>query len=314
MTLILSEKDAEELLDMEEVVSAVEEAFRRQGMGEASNYMRTRSRASGSVLNVMHATLTYLGRGGLKSYMSSKSGVKFVIVLFDTSDSTPLAVMGADMLGRYRTGAASAVATKHLYHAGSTILALCGAGRQALTQVLAIQAVSHIDEVRVWSPSKTHREKLVHLLEERDLRALACGTPEDAVRGAEVVSSITSSREPFLTGKILASAAHVNIAGSNDPERAEATLDAIRSFDTVVVDDIPQARVEYGDLIQAFIAGVFRWEDAIQLSDVVSGKVKPRGRSIFKSGGAALEDIAVASLLYDKATKSGTSYTRVDLS
>lgn len=313
MTLILSERDVEDLLEMKEVVASVEEAFRREGLGEATNSMRTRSRSPGSVLNVMHASLSYLGRGGVKAYMSSAAGSKFVIVLFDSNDSTPLAVMGADFLGRYRTGAASAVATKWLYGKPSATLALLGSGRQALTQALAVGAVASVEEVQVWSPNARHREALARRLAGAGFKASASGSPEDTLRGAQVASTITSSKEPFLTDAMLKGVDHVNLCGGNNPEHAEITPDALGSFDTVVVDDLPQAKVEYGDLIQAHLARKFAWESALELKTVVAGKARARGRTLFKSGGAALEDVAVASLVYDKAMKSGKHYPSVEL-
>jgi alanine dehydrogenase len=313
LTLILSEKDTLELLEMKEVVLAVEEAFRRKGSGEASNIPRTRSRGPSSTLNVMHANLPYLARGGLKAYMTSAVAAKFVIVLFDGSESVPLAVMGADNIGRFRTGAAAAVATKHLFGKSPMVLALFGTGKQALTQVLAIQAIAQLEGVRVWSPNSAHRGSFVRLLENHDLKATSHESPDQALRGADAVSCITSSKEPFLNEMSLASASHLNISGSNDPERAEVSAKAVRSFDTIVVDDLPQARLEYGDLMQAFISGDLRWDDVVELSDVVSGRFKPRGRTLFKSGGVALEDVAVASLIYDKARISGKSYPNVEL-
>jgi ornithine cyclodeaminase/alanine dehydrogenase-like protein (mu-crystallin family) len=72
-------------------------------------------KSPGSTLNVMHASLAYVGRSGVKCYLSSRVGTRFVFILFDNNDSSPLAVMGADILGRYRTGAASAVATRALF-------------------------------------------------------------------------------------------------------------------------------------------------------------------------------------------------------
>ncbi|MDG6910382.1 MAG: ornithine cyclodeaminase family protein, partial [Nitrososphaerota archaeon] len=158
MTIFLSERDVGSLLSMDEVVAAVEEAFKMHGSGQAHNYMRTRTRGPGSVLNVMHANSPYLGRGGVKAYMSSRGGARFLVVLFDASDSSPLAVMAADMLGRFRTGAASAVATKHLYGKRSGKVALFGSGRQALTQALALRSVMELGEVRVWSPRRENRE------------------------------------------------------------------------------------------------------------------------------------------------------------
>lgn len=110
---------------MTEVVASIEEAFRHQAHGEAVNSARTRSRTPGAVLSVMHASLPYLGRGGIKCYMSSRKGTRFVLILFDSTDSRPLAIMGADVLGRFRTGAASGVATKFLYGRRSAKLTVC---------------------------------------------------------------------------------------------------------------------------------------------------------------------------------------------
>lgn len=311
---MLSESKIQELIEMKDVVASVEEALRREGMGEVANTMRTRSRGSGSLLSVMHANLSYLGRGGLKAYMSSKAGTNFVLVLFDAADSAPLAVMGADIIGRFRTGAASGVATKHLYGRKSGTLAMFGSGRQALTQVLAAGAVMDLEGVRVWSPTPGHRGAFADALSGRGIRARACATPGEAVEGAQVASTITSSSEPFLTAEMLRNVSHANLCGGNVPGHSEVTPSALGSFDTVAVDDIPQARMEYGDLIRAAEAGAFSWGSAVELSSVVAGRRKGEGRTLFKSGGAALEDVAVASMLYDKAIESGRAYPRVELS
>lgn len=313
MTLILSEEDVRGLIDMDEVVADVEEAFRREGAGEVVNSSRTRSKAGDSVLNVMHSSLPYIGRSGLKAYTYSKAGMKFVAVLFDSETSQPLAVMGADLLGRYRTGAASGVATKYLYKEKSGTLAVFGSGKQALAQVLAVRSVISLEEVKVWSPDRSHRESFARLLGEEGFRARAVAAPTDALDGAQVATTITSSREAFLTGKMLSGIAHANICGGNQPGRTELTPEAVGSFDSIVVDDANQAQVEYGDLILASEAGAFRWEDAYELGAVVSGKAKPSGKTMFKSGGASLEDVAVANALYEKALKSGKKFPDVKL-
>ncbi|MDG7010558.1 MAG: ornithine cyclodeaminase family protein [Nitrososphaerota archaeon] len=305
MTILLSESEVESLLDMDEVVAAVEEAFRREGMGEAQNFMRTRTRGPASVLSVMHATSSYLGRAGLKAYASSKGGTRFLVLLFDANDSSPLAVMAADMLGRFRTGAASGVATKHLYGRRSGTVALLGSGKQALTQALALRSVMKVDELRVWSRDSAHREAFASALRERGFEANSFASPAAAAEGADVVSTITSSKTPLLDETALRDASHVNACGSNVADHAEVTPEAVGSFDTVVVDDLPQAKLEYGELIQAEGAGKFSWDAAIELGAVVAGRAKPKGRTLFKSGGAALEDVAAASLVYKKAKSLG---------
>ena len=290
---------------MKEVIRAVEESFRHQGLGESVNSMRTRSRADGAILNVMHASLPYLGRAGLKCYMSTPKGTNFLVALFDLKDATPLAVMGADILGRYRTGAASAVATKHLYRRSSARLAVFGAGRQALTQVQALQAVLSIEEVGVWSPNPSHRTEFAARLKELGLRATAADSPCAASANAEVGSTITSAATPFLGDRDVAPLSHVNVCGGNHPRHSELTPDAVASFGSIFVDDLAQGKAEYGDLLNAASAGKFAWEDALELGSVVAGKASPRGRTLFKSGGVAIEDVAVASLLYDKVSRNG---------
>ena len=297
MTLVLSERQVESLIDMKEVVASVEEALRQEGMGGAANSMRLRSRGRASVLNVMHANLSYLGRGGVKAYMSSKEGTRFVVILFDSADSAPLAVMGADVLGRFRTGAASGVATRHLYDRKSGVLAVFGSGKQALTQVLAVREVVDLEEVRVWSPTPDHRTAFADRLTSMGIRARACLSAESAVERAQIVSTITSSPEPLLTEKMVGAVSHANVCGGNVPGHSEISPQAVGIFETVVVDDLPQAKVEYGDQMGAAEAGEFSWDSAVELSAVVAGKMKPSGRTLFKSGGAALEDVAVASLL-----------------
>ena len=284
----------------------MEEAFRRKASGEADNSPRTRSSAPGAVLNVMHACLPYIGRGGLKCYLSSRTGTRFVFVLFDLSDGKPLAVMGADSLGRYRTGAASGVATKFLYGRTSARLAICGSGRQALAQVLGIAATTSVTSVKVWSPNPEHRDAFCGRLKGKGFDSRATGSPAEALAGADVASTITSAKTPFLTPEVLRGLSHLNACGSNQPDRSEVSVAGVEGFGSVVVDDIHQATGEYGDLIQALKPGGFSWDLVTELKDVVAGKARPlKGPTLFKSGGVALEDVAVGNMVYEKALNSG---------
>jgi len=306
LTLVLSESEVLALLDMKEVVASVEECFRKQGEGAAVNSPRTRSAVPGSVLNVMHASLPYLGRAGMKCYLGTRNGTRFIFVLFDLADATPLCVMGADMLGRYRTGAASAVATRHLLGMKEVVLSVYGSGKQALTQVMAMAAVASLSRVSVWSPNASHAAAFAERLQKIGFTAVAASSAEDAGRGSDVGSAITSSKEPFLSAKSIEGLRHLNLCGANTPGRSEATPDAIALFRTIAVDDLHQAKVEAGDLISAAHAGVFDWAKAVELKDFVSGKATAKAPTLFKSGGVAIEDVAVASMIYDRAVKSGS--------
>lgn len=306
MTLLLSESDVAKLLSMAEVVPAVEQSFKEEGRSGAINSPRTRTAAPGSVLNVMHASLPYLGRSGTKVYMSTEHGTNFVFLLFDSLRGDLLCVMGADTLGRYRTGAASAVATKYLSPLRRFRLAIAGSGRQALTQVLALREVAELEAVCIWSPSADHREVFARRLSrEYGLEASAHRTVEEAFLGAQVATTITTSERAFVGRGALATLTHLNACGANWHDKSEVSPEALASFSTICVDDLSQSMVESGDLILAVKKRRVSWKKVVELKDVVVSRVKPRGKSYFKSNGVAIEDVAVGSLIYDGAMKRG---------
>ncbi len=309
MALILSESEVVSLLSMKEVVRAIEECFRAQGGSKAVNTPRSRSIVPGSRLNVMHASLSYLGRSGTKVYLSTESGTRFVVLLFDNRSGDLLSVMGADILGRFRTGAASAVATKYLCGLKSFKLALAGSGRQALTQVLALREVAKLERVSVWGPTKERREAFAGDLSQKyGLDASAVGSADQAFHNADVGTTITSSTKPFLTRRSVHSIQHLNLCGTNQPAHAEITPEAISLFETVCVDDISQSKVEAGDLVIAASEGALSWRRVKELKDFVASAQKPAGRTLFKSNGVAIEDVATASLVYDNAMKNPGKY------
>lgn len=312
MTLILSEKQMGELLSMREVVGAVEECFAKEAAGAAVNAPRRKTKVPGSMLSVMHASLPYLGRAGVKCYVSSRAGTKFILVLFSLDDGRPLMVAAADILGRFRTGAASAVATKYLHRGRSFGFALAGTGNQALTQVLAMKEVASLESVKVWSPHRGHALALVERLSESGVEASAAPDVRAAFGGSQVASTITSSEEPFIDSRAVRGISHINLCGSNSPDRSECTPEAVAHFKTVVVDGLQVSKEESGDLIMAQKAGRFSWAHALELKDLVGGNSRPKSPSLFKSNGVAIEDVAVASMVYDKARKRG-DYSRFEV-
>lgn len=308
--MLLTESDVAGLLSMGEVVGAVEECFREQGTSAAVNTPRSRTVVPGSRLNAMHASLPYLGRSGTKIYLSTPRGTKFVVLLFDNDSGELLSVMGADWLGRFRTGAASAVATKYLSGLKSFRLAVAGSGRQALTQVLALNEVAELERVSVWSPTRARREAFAReLASSHGIEAVPAGSAADAFQDADVGTTITSSIDPFLGREALRKIRHMNLCGTNQSSHAEITPEAVSLFDTVCVDDIAQSMVEAGDLVIAASSGALSWGNVRELKDFVARRLTPSGRTLFKSNGVAIEDVAAASLAYDRAMRNPDRYT-----
>jgi ornithine cyclodeaminase/alanine dehydrogenase-like protein (mu-crystallin family) len=217
------------------------------------------------------------------------------LYLYDRSSGVPLAIMDARRITDMRTAAVSAVATDLLAPRHARTLAILGSGAQARSHHAALALVRHFDEVRVWSPTRSHCERFA-----RDIGAIATSA-ERAVRGADVVVTATHASEPVLRGDWLEPGCHVNAVGAARPDWRELDDAAMRHV--VFVDSRPGARTESGDVILSN-AAIYA-----EIGEALAGSVDPRSgdTTIFKSLGMAVEDIAAAMLVYRSVTGSTVS-------
>jgi alanine dehydrogenase len=304
MPLYLRESDVEELLPPADAVDAVERSLVRLGEGKAENRPRYRVRLSGGQLNVMGAADLELGVTGLKSYVGFPEGARFVVVLFSSDAPEVLALIEADRLGQLRTGAASAVAARHLAKPGATSLGLIGTGWQAESQLACMRAaLPGIERVVAYSRNE---ERLAAFCERFGVE------PGEYNRDAaeqDVVVTATSSKDPVLRGEWLNPGALVCAIGANRIESRELDNAVLERAAFVCCDSKEQARVEAGDLVEPVERGVLDWLEVHELSEVVSGQTTGRGQDedivLFKSLGIAVEDLAVAKLVYDRARERG---------
>jgi alanine dehydrogenase len=304
MTLVLREADVSQVLDMNAVIAAVENAMRELGQGTAQNEPRRRAFAPGGLLNVMFATYPGGRCTGVKAYSVAEGRARFLVSIFGL-DGSLQALIEAEHMGAYRTGAASAVAVKALRPAGPATVAIIGSGMQAATQVLALSKVCEIKELRVFSRDAQHRARFASDREaELGVRTIAAASAEAAVRGADIVVTATTSAEPVLEAEWVEPHALVVAAGSNYPHKAEIPADLVERARSVVVDQLATARLESGDLIRAHAAGKFDWERATELGSVLTGKWRVPGEpgiTLFESNGLAIWDLAAASVVIPAA-------------
>lgn len=309
MAILLRESDIERLATMDTAIDAVEQAFRSQGEQKADIASRRRCRLDHGMLHVMSASLPSLGYAGLKSYTTVGGINRFVILLYK-GDGQLAALMEADKLGQLRTGAASAVATRYMSRPDSSRLGLFGAGLQARSQLLALCTVRPIDKVLVYSRNEERRERFCkEMSEAAGIRVLAASDPEEAVREADILVTATNSSEPVFRGEWLAKGTHINAIGANSLSRQEIGPEVVGKAACVVVDSKEQAMLESGDLARAAEAEAFYWEDARELGLVVIGDFPGREDdseiTLFESHGIALEDVALAARIYEKALETG---------
>ena len=295
--LFLNEGQVRQHLRMADLIPAMEKALIDFSAGKVTQPVRSIIKVDppGGFLGLMPAlTPDGLGLKAVTFYPTNAGrGIPThmaTIFLVDPETGTPLAIMDGRLITELRTAAVSAAATKLLATPDSKILAILGSGVQARSHVEALQLVRQFEEIRVWSPAKEHARRFA---EEIGGKAVSA---EEAVRGADVVVTVTSSRTPILKGSWLKPGCHVNAIGACRPDWRELDDDAMSSV--VFVDSREGALKESGDVI---LSGAKIYAE---LGEALAGKIQARANetTIFKSLGMAVEDIAAAMLVYRSAT------------
>ena len=301
--LILSEHEVDELLVMEECIDVMADALAALARDEVHNPLRQTvvgPNAPG-LLGLMPAY-----RGGGTPYYGLKEVCVFPenpkrgldthlgsVILHSGETGEPLAFMNAAAITAIRTAAVSAVATRLLANEDASVLAILGAGVQARSHLRAIPLVRKVKEVRTWSRSSG-----------------TAASAEECVRGADIIVTATSSREPVLRREWIRPGAHINAVGSSIAAAREldgATVAAASLF----VDRRESTVNESGDYLFALREKAISGPEHIraELGELLTGKAQGRTSrdelTLFKSLGLAIEDLAAAAFLYDKARAQG---------
>ena len=318
--LLLTRSDVAALLDLDTCISAVEAAFRLHGAGEAHTGVLG-VHVPGGGFHIKAGTL-HLAR----HYFAAKTNANFpnnparglptiqgVIVLADAEVGTPLALLDSMEITTLRTGAASAVAAKYLAREDARTVGLIGCGVQGWVQLRAVHKVRPLRTARVYDRDRSRAEALARGLgAELGITIEVAKDPGSAVRGSEIVLTCTSSREPILGPGDIAPGTFVAAVGADNPEKQEIAP-ALLAASRVVVDVLDQAAT-MGDLHHAIAAGAMRREDVrAELGEVIAGRRPGRTSEdevvVFDCTGMALQDVAAAVVVYERAVATGRGAT-----
>jgi len=323
---IINQREAKELLDVESCIHLMADVLKSLEKGRARMPLRSvlwPENARGG-LAAMPSTIEDLGIIGLKviTVFPGNTGTPYdahqgAVLLFETDHGRPLAMVDATAVTAVRTAAVSAVATDVLARKDAADLALLGSGTQAHAHLEAIACVRPLRGVRVWSPTRANAVAFAQReSERRGLDVEAADSAEEAVAGADIVCTVTTSREPVLFGEWVREGAHINAVG--------ACLPSIRELDThavvrsrLFVDRRESAMNEAGDFLIPKAEGAVDDSHIVgELGEILTGKIPGRETAgeitLFKSLGLAVEDLAAARLVYAKAVDRGAG-TLVEL-
>ena len=303
-----------DLLSIEECITAVERAFRLHGEGKAPQPGVLGIHAEHGTFHIKAGALD-LGR----QYFAAKTNANFpgnverydlptiqgVIALFDAERGTPLAILDSREITSLRTGAATAVATKYLARDDASIATICGCGVQGRTQLAAVAAVRALK--RVYAVDR-HRENATRFAREMsndlDIEVIVATDLATAARESDICVTCTPSRKAILGAGDVNAGAFVAGVGADNADKQE--LDPALLARAVVVVDILDQAATSGDLHHAIAAGVMTRDDVrAELGEVVAGKKAGRLHHdeivVFDSTGTALQDVAAAAAVYEKA-------------
>ena len=321
--LIVGEHDTRELLAPGACIDAMERAFAAVARGEFVQPLRLvawhpqkhgaiaamPAYVEGSIGAKLITVFPENRAAGLESHQG-------LVALYDPRDGSLKAIVHAGAITAIRTAAVSALATKYLARTGARDLALLGSGVQADSHLAALLQVRPIRRVRVWSRTPGNAQAFAERAQsEHGIPVISVERVEDAVRDAEIVCTLTASREPIVAGSMLAAGTHVNAVGGGVPAFRELETSAVLAA-RVYVDSRSTALQESDDLRVPIAEGAFT-PDAIagELSEIVSGACPLHQNdgeiTIFESVGMAIEDLAAAEHVYERA-KERNAGTYVD--
>jgi alanine dehydrogenase len=316
---LLTEQHVHSLLPMGDLIAAMESALAKFSNREVLQPVRT--------VLMVGPTKAYFGV--MPAYVPSPAslGAKLVtvfgenhnknlpshlatILLLDPDTGSLQAIMDGRYITEARTAAVSAVSTRFLAKAEASTLAIIGSGVQARSHLEAYQHVRQLKQVRIWSPTERSREQFVDDMSRKvPVPIVASDSAEAAVRGADLIVLVTSSKTPVIEDAWVAAGAHVVCVGACRPDQQEMPP-ALVARGRLYVDSKAAAVVESGDVVMNVKSGLF--DDSHirgEIGELVLGRVEGRTTAdeitIFKSLGMAVEDVVAADLVFRRAAESG---------
>jgi len=313
--LLLSEKQVQHLVDIDELIATLEQAHIQYSTGRAVMPVRLvvplpqihgRITSMPGCLNDDNAlgmkVVTYFQENpkrGLPAILAT-------IMLFSVETGKMIAVMDGSYITAIRTACASAMATRALANRETPVLGILGAGVQARAHIQALSRVRKLQQIKIYSPSGISATKIRKDMEsDVGVGVKVAASAEDAVKHSDIVVTVTTAKEPILKSEWLNAGVHINAVGSHRPDLREvdgATLARAK----VVVDSREAIMAECGDILLALkeksiAEDVIHAEIGEVLAGMKSGRESAGEITLYKSVGIAIQDVATANLVYHRA-------------
>lgn len=321
--LLISRKEIEGIVSMKEVIDAVENVFRAKGLEKVQMPPKIYVTFPKGDFRAMPCYIPELEFGGIKVVNVHPENpekyklpcVMATIILIDPETGKPLVIMDGTWITDMRTGAGGGVAAKYLARKDSKIIGMIGTGAQARTQLLALNEVFDIEEVRIRDRTLESCEKFKEDMKFLGLNIVIKERREDAVKGCDILVTTTPVTQPIVKNEWISEGMHINAIGADAVGKEELDPEILKRA-KVIVDDYEQA-IHSGEINVPISKGIFKPEQIhAELGEIIVGKKAGRINdgeiTIFDSTGLAIQDLATAALVYKRAKEFGLG-SEVDL-
>jgi ornithine cyclodeaminase len=306
---------------MRDTIDVVQRAFIEHAHGRAVFPLRSVARAESGLLGAMPGSVrgpqAALGAKLVTVYQGNAARGAHthnaVIILFSPETGDPLALMDGRYITEIRTAAASAIASRALARPEASAVAILGTGVQARAHIEAMRTLESITSIRIWGRDFDKTAALAKRETEGGIPVHAVATIGEACHGADIVCTVTATAEPVIGAGDIAPGTHINAVGACTPRARELTGELVGQT-RIVCDSREGALAEAGDIILAMRDGALPAQPEIALlGEVLAGKTAGRRNAeevtLFESLGVAIEDLACAALVYERALAQGAGTT-----
>jgi alanine dehydrogenase len=310
MLRYLSNDDVRALVSADEARQVIHDLFRHESEGAAENHPTTELTIPGGFFRIKAGVAYGYKVFGFKAYGGIARASRYLVHVFSLETGQQLGIVDARQLTEIRTGAVSGLGTELMSRPESSIVGMIGTGREAREQALAVSRVRPVRQFRCWSRSEENRANFARDVSHKlGVEVVPTATPEECVRDVDIVVTITSAKDPIVDCDWLRDGTFICGVGATTPERRELHSNVVDRCGTIVVEHVPQAQGECGELRDAVERGTLTWDRVHELKDIVSGAIPGRASAsefnLFDTIGVGTEDIAIAKFALEKAERLG---------
>ena len=310
--LFLKNKPIDQILSMNEMIDAIEDTLKEIASGRGFELPRRRiHHPNRMILGILPGSV----HGAMGAYIQTDLERRIHhenVMLFSVENGAPLILFQDCSINEYRTGAAGAIGTKYLARADASRVAILGSSVHAETQLKAIATVRNLTQVRVFSPTRSHREAFTEKMNrELKISIQDAASAEEALADADIVITATNARTPVFDGKYLRDGIHITSIANGDKTRARQEIDetTIRRADPIFVTSKETVCINESDIFRAVRDRVISWNRVHEIASLLLGEVAGRTNdqqiTLFKLQGTGIMDVAIGLKAFERLKGTG---------